>query len=259
MVRQVLELPEGKLDRGIRMFLIERVSYMITLARVSMGRTTNQVILDDTAILFSAIHSTPAAEASVNSGCVHDLFLLIPRVSALAHRGFDEILSGGQYAPETVIEYKNLLSSVWSWNPNSGDEIYNSCGRVYQQALLAYLGSVLHIAPPCQSASTAEHSSPTQDAFNCMAELLDSMALDAPIATTLCWPLAIFGACARTQDHQSFIDEKLTMLTETYASQSVRDTRSLLQKLWNLTRPRQYSPLELEQLMREENITILFL
>lgn len=259
MVRQVLELPEGKLDRGIRVFLIERVSYMITLAHVSMAETTDQSALDDTAVLFSTIPSIPIAEGSVSSGCVHDLFRLIPRVSAVAHQGFDEIRSAGQFAPQTAIEYEDLIRSVLSWKPSSSDEIYNSCGRIYQQALLAYLGSVFDAALLPHFVFTAEYSSTTRDALDCMTELLGSMALDAPIATTLCWPLAIFGACARTPAHQTFLDEKLSMLTKAYASQSISDTRSLLQRLWNSRRPRYYSPLELEQLMREENITILFL
>ncbi|ETS86553.1 hypothetical protein PFICI_00381 [Pestalotiopsis fici W106-1] len=260
MMRQVLDLPKEMLDKGVRTFLVERVSYMITLAHVSLGSTHDQSILNDTAVLFSSIHSMPLIQGSSSSGCVHDLFWLIPQVSAIAHRASNEIRSVAQFTPEIIAEYQSLLCSVSSWEPKSGDEIYNSCGRVYQQALLVYLASVFDAESLSHPASKSAYSSMIHKAFECIEGLLDLSTLNATrITTTLCWPLAIFGACARTRVHQTFIDTKLATIAEAYASQSVRDTRDLLQRLWSSNNPRTYSPLELEQLMQEDDVTILFL
>lgn len=254
MMRQIVELPQEKLSHGIRSFLIERVSYMITLAHVSMDTTFDQSILDDTTMLFSRIRSMPLVKGNISSGCVHDLFWMIPRVSAVARRGSNEIRSAAQYSSETITEYQSLLYSISSWKPRGIDEIYNSCGKVYQQALLAYIASVFE-----HPASPVQYPSRVQDAFERMTELLDSAALDAPLATTLCWPLAVFGACAKSRAHRTFIDAKLVMLAKAFASQSIRDTRDLLLRLWSSTIPRCYNPLELERLMRQDSITILFL
>jgi hypothetical protein len=260
MMKQVIQLPKEGLDKGIRTFLTERVSYMITLAQISMGNNSDQSVLDDTALLFSTIYTTPHIKGSSSSGCVHDLFYLIPRISAAAHRGSTEIESLAQLTPETVAEYESLLRLVSSWKPSTNDDLYNLCGRVYQQALLVYLTSVLDTESQSHPISTEVYPPTMREAFNCIKALLDSTTLDAaPIATTLCWPLAILGSCARTRFDQNFIDTKLAMLVDAYASQSVQDTRDLLQRLWKSAGPRAYTPLELAKLMRKEDIAILFL
>ncbi|KAK6080310.1 C6 transcription factor [Seiridium cupressi] len=52
MIRQTLKLPEEKFNRRMRMFLMERATYMITLAHISMGKDSDQWVLDDTAALY---------------------------------------------------------------------------------------------------------------------------------------------------------------------------------------------------------------
>lgn len=220
----------------------------MTLAHITMGPESDEWVIDDSALLFPAIPTSPS------SGCVHELFQLIPKVSIIARQWIIES-QNGVVSDDTIIEHESLQFAVSSWLPGSDDEIHCLCGRLYQQALMVYLAASL--TPEMETYSG--YSGQVQDAFDNFIPLLESIPPDSSISTTLCWPLAIFGSCARTMEHRGAISERLDVLSSVYSAQSVRDTKTLLEKLWLENDPKLANPLSLERMMKEEGTTVLFL
>ncbi|KAF7556932.1 hypothetical protein G7Z17_g1055 [Cylindrodendrum hubeiense] len=247
LLKKVLKLPDSQIGEETRSFLLERYAYTMTLAHITMGSESDQWVIDDSALLFPAIQTSPS------SGCVHELFQLIPRVSIIARQWIAESRSG-VVSDDTIIEHEMLQFTVASWLPESDDEIHCLCGRLYQQALLVYLAS--------SSASYMDtrpgYTPQVQDAFDNFIPLIESIPPDSSISTTLCWPLAIFGSCARTIEHRGAISRRLGVLSSVYSAQSVRDTKTLLETLWKEDDPKLANPLSLERMMKEEGTTVLF-
>ena len=221
-------------------FMVERFAYIMALAHITMGAESDDWVQHDAAKLF------PIAKASRTTGCVHEMFQLIPQVSIVARRRSSEA------SYQTSLEYDSLQAILQSWRPTSTDEIENKCGHLYQQALLVYLASVLD----CQEVNYAGYSEQVQASFDSFIPFLETISPDSPISRTLCWPLAIFGSCAQTQEHRSIITQKLDILSTLYPAHSLRETKVLLEKLW--ASPASRSPLDLETLMEKEKMTVLF-
>lgn len=218
----------------------------MVLAHITMGSESDDWVLHDAATLF------PMMRALASSGCVHELFQLIPRVSILARQLAMETQLG--VVSDCVLsEYMALRAIVSSWQPDSDDEIHSLCGRLYQQALLVYLASSAQIQG---EAAPAGYSEEVQDAFETFIPFLESVPPEASISTTLCWPLAIFGSCAQTDEHRAAIAHRLDVLSDVYSAPSVRDTKSLLEKLW--CGPHMANPSCLERVMKEEDMAVLF-
>ncbi|KPM42695.1 hypothetical protein AK830_g3895 [Neonectria ditissima] len=247
LLRKVLQLPDSQLGDDTRAFLVERYAYTMTLAHITMGSESDEWVVDDSALLFPAIQTSPS------SGCVHELFQLIPRVSIISRRWAAE-RQAGLVADDAIIEHETLRFVVSSWHPGSDDEIHGLCGRLYQQALLVYLAASSTLGTETQDG----YSEDVQDAFDNFIPLLQSISPDSSISTTLCWPLAIFGSCARTAQHREAISQRLDVLSSVYSAQSVRDTKKLLEKLWQEDDPRVANPSSLERMMKQERTTVLF-
>ena len=190
-------------------------------------------------------------------GPVHELFRLIPRVSVLARQRRDEMRTGTT-SWDTTDQYFELHALISLWQPNSNDETQNFCGTLLQQALLAYLAASFDDEAQDLNALN-DYTLSIQSAFDTIIPIMNSIPPDSPLSTTLCWPLAILGSCARTGEHRDFVKNRLGVLSEFYASQSVKDTRSLLEKMWEDGAPRKANPLSFEDVMRREKMTVLFL
>ncbi|KAH7140271.1 fungal-specific transcription factor domain-containing protein [Dactylonectria estremocensis] len=248
LLKKMLQLPNSKLDEGTRAFVLERYAYTMTLAHITMGPESDGWVIDDLALVFPTIQNSPS------SGCVHELFQQIPSVSIMARQWAAETRSGN-VSDDTIIEYESLHFSISSWLPDSEDEIYRLCGLLYQQALLVYLAA----SSTSEMDAPLGYSTQVQEAFDHFIPLLESIPPDSSISTTLCWPLAIFGSCARTVEHRRVISQRLDVLSSVYSAQSVRDAKLLLEKLWQEEEPHLASPLSLERIMKEQKMTVLFL
>lgn len=219
----------------------------MVLAHITMGAESDEWVVHDAATLF------PMMQTSRSYGCVHELFQLIPTVTILA-RKMSEETKRGSASDDLMTEYLMLRSAISSWQPDSDDEVHSLCGKLYQQALLVFLASFSEQGGESTEAGYPEE---VQQAFDIFIPILDSVSPQASISTTLCWPLAIFGSCARTDEHRAVIANRLEILSDVYSAQSVRDTKVLLEKMWQ--RPTMTNPLCLEQIMREGNTAVLFL
>ena len=257
LLQAALQLPESQLSRETRAFLIERYTYTMVLAHITMGPDSDQWVLDDTALLFPMMQNGLSGYPGTMSGCVHELFCLIPKVSILAREWRDGKLLGLDLE-DVAAQYMSLHSIIASWEANSTDELHNLCGRLYQQALLVYLASSFEQEDEL-SHQQQTYSSAVQQAFDTFIPFLQSIPLESMISTTLCWPLAIFGSCARSREHRHAIALRLDSLSSTYAAQSVRDTKKLLELMWEEDNPHAANPLGFEDMMKRAKMTVLFL
>lgn len=104
-------------------FVIERFAYTMALAHITMGAESDSWVQRDAATLF------PMASASVTTGCVYELFQLIPEVSIIARRQASEACNEGVLVP-TLSDFKRLHTTIRSWQPTLADDIGNSCGKL---------------------------------------------------------------------------------------------------------------------------------
>ncbi|CAM1504158.1 Fc.00g017490.m01.CDS01 [Cosmosporella sp. VM-42] len=257
LLHKALKLPENLLSRDTRAFLIERYTYTITLAHISMGSESDEWVLDDAETLFPMMQvEPPNVPGAISQGGVHELFQLIPKVAVLARQHRAEKERG--IAPiETTFKYLSLQHTISSWRPTGKDENHDHdlCGILYQQALVVYMAASFGD----QGHESSGYCAPVQEAFDKFMPFLASIPLDAAIATTMCWPLAVFGTCARTLEHQQIIGDKLEALSIEYSSRSVRDTKLLLERIWDENNGWEASPLSLEDIMKKEGTTVLLL
>ena len=71
LLQAALQLPESQLSRETRAFLIERYTYTMVLAHITMGPDSDQWVLDDTALLFPMMQNGLSGYPGTMSGCVH--------------------------------------------------------------------------------------------------------------------------------------------------------------------------------------------
>lgn len=251
LLRKALRLPKHVLNQSIRAFLVERYTYTMTLAHISMGPESDEWVLKDAAMLFPMMQNespeVPGADADSISGGVHELFQLIPMISVLARHWRAETHLGIRLG-HTITELSELRSAVASWQPSRDEGVRSLCGRLYQNALLVYIAACFD-----------DEADSVQKAFDAFTAFLASIPVDSPISTTMCWPLAVSGSCARTKAHRQVIAQKLDQLSTAYASQSVRDTKRLLERLWERGEVCMANPLGLEDMMKKERRTVLLL
>lgn len=251
-------LPASRLHEDTRTFISELYAYTATLANVTLGIKSDDWISDDMA-LFLMTKNGPTESSGKISGRIYELFQLIPAVSKLARKRETE-------------EYLQL----GTWDTRSS---YLSLGR------RSYLGNQMSRTKfvQCAVGSTNKHSSSTSSferfdkslkdgvdsgsmysplvktSFNSYIELLLSVPVESPISTTLCWPLVVFGSCAKLPEHCDAIRRRLTAMSTVLALVHALEASRLLEILWVKGDSSLAHPLSLEAIIKEENITILFL
>ncbi|VUC35487.1 unnamed protein product [Clonostachys rosea] len=242
LIQKALRLPETRLPKDTRAFLIERYMYTMTLAHITMGSESDEWVLNDSNVLYPMLQSSP----------IHALFKLIPKVSVLSRQWAAESQMGS-VSDSLLREKEELYTLVSSWEPDSREINYTLCGIVYQQALLVYLASI----PEADQEALPRYPDTVQELFDTFLPFLMSTPPESPISTMLCWPLAIFGSCAVEGEHRRVIHERLQLLSQIYSAQSVRDTMILLEKMW-AENSGPSSPLSFERIMKKEGMTVLF-
>ncbi|KAH0431919.1 C6 transcription factor [Colletotrichum camelliae] len=238
LLHEASSLSNSQLGPRTRAFLKERYAYIMTLAHISMGQESDQWVQDDIAQLFPTSQAEP--EIHMISGCVHELFGLVPMVSVVARRTRDELQQGIGLG-EAVIECWRLRSIISAWRPRSDDEVYRLCGQLYQQTLLVYLESALESEPGHLSAHGSGLSL-TEKTLDGLIRFLGKVPVDSPISTK----------------HRNAISRRLEELSLMYATQSVRDTQRLLEMIWEQEDPDMASPLCFADVMKKEGMTVLF-
>lgn len=257
LMREALSLPEARFSSKTKKFLAERLMYMIAVSHITMGCDSDGWVVRETTDLRQLVETSSSTGNTSSSGYLHDLIEHVPAVSILARRRHEE-KAAGVYTSDTAMQLQAIRARILLWRPNTLDAIQNSCGTVYQQALLAYIACACPTAK--LDANSEDLSMATVDqAFSVIMPIVSSIPQNSPVANMLCWPLAILGSCAQKQGHRNFITGYFDILCETYASESLRDTQGLLLKLWHYSGTDRLSPLDFADMMKQEKMTVLFL
>ncbi|RFU27346.1 hypothetical protein B7463_g9004, partial [Scytalidium lignicola] len=262
LLQSALRLPESQLDQETRAFLIERYAYTIVLANISMGEESDSWVLHDVAQLFPLMKSSYTGTlGSGTIGCVHELCRLIPTVSSLAMKRQKEE-SLGIESWETISTFLSLYTTIKKWESVCTDEFYTLCGKIYQHTLLVYLASSFERYE--QQANNdvfygSEYSPLVGLAFSNFIPLLDSVPVDSPMSSTLCWPLVVFGSCAKLAEHRELVRARLLAMSSVIGMGNARETCSLLDILWSSGDYSQANPLSIEPIMKKEKMTVMFL
>jgi hypothetical protein len=262
LLQVALRLPESQLGRETRAFLIERYAYTIVLANISMGEESDSWVLDDVAQLFPLMKSSYAGTlGSGTVGCVHELCQLIPTVSSLAKKRQKEE-SLGIESWQTISAYLSLYTTIMKWESTCTDELYTLCGKIYQHTLLVYLASSFERYEQRSNNDvycSSEYSPLVALAFSNFIPLLDSVLVDSPMSSTLCWPLVVFGSCAKLAEHRELIRARLLAMSSVIGMGNAGETCNLLDVLWSSGDYSQANPLSIEPIMKKEKKTVMFL
>ncbi|KAK2751075.1 hypothetical protein FQN57_000150 [Myotisia sp. PD_48] len=241
----VLKSPSTPLmDQSILEFLKEFYIYITRITEIS----SNEIIqLDDQ---YQPIHHPRSASPWVSNksfgilvGCAHELFDLIPQVSALARERRRKYSSEGDNTQQAVpspatlddngedLAYYSLLAKILAWvPPESSPSDFATAGKIHQQALLCYL-DISCANPPISAQSELPES--IQGRFYVLNNLLAELPLDAPISSTLCWPLALFGSVARDEYQRAIILGRLEAMWGFLHIGNIMSTMNLLKRLWD--------------------------
>jgi hypothetical protein len=249
-----LKLPSSQLDDETRSFLVEVYAYAAITANITFGPDSDSWILEDATLLLPMLRANKDHVLTV-SGCPTDLFELIPRVSILAGKRLAEQENLGYSSWEIASEHLSLRGKIQRWTSKSTDPHVMACHRIYQQAILVYLESAF-----TKDASTdpvGEHPTPIEHAFDVLIESLDQLPVESPHATTLCWPLVVFGSSAKTSYHHSVIRQRLLELHRVIGAKNLKETLQFLENVW-VESDHSYKPSKISNLLKQHALELYF-
>lgn len=248
-----LKLQSSQLDDETRAFLVEVYAYAAITANISFGPSSDAWIMKDATLLLPMLPANKDQVLTV-SGCPPDLFELIPRVSILASKQLEQE-NLGYSSWDIASEHLSLRGRIQRWTSKSTDPHVMACHRIYQQAVLVYLESAF--SKDSLSELSDDCSSPIQHAFDVFIESLDQLPVESPHATTLCWPLVVFGSCAKTSYHQSIIRQRLLNLHRVIGAKNLKETLRFLEDLW-LEGDHSYKPSNISNLLKQHALELYF-
>ncbi len=251
-------MPSSKLDNETRAFVIEHYIYVSVLSKISLGVEPEDPVLEDAKLLVPMVISSPGKATGMFCGAAHDLFQLIPQVTAFSRKVIEEQDNKGVASWDSIKTYLDLRSTITDWRPHTDNEGFSISGKIYKQSLLLYLESSMSRSGGTGSLeSTASIS--LEEAMDAATELLESLPLDCDIATTLCWPIAIIGSCAKQARHQRIISQRLNLMHCMLGFNNLDSTQKLLSVLWTDKELGSVGPWSIEPQMRRQGDIIAFL
>lgn len=124
-----------------------------------------------------------------------------------------------------------LESQISNWKPSDHvDHDVALTGKVYQQALLLYLITILG-KPSYDEGSL--HNTKIQEITSQTMLLLDHLPATKQINTSLCWPLTVLGSCALYPQQQEIIRARLETMFATIGLGNMLKTKEFLEYIWS--------------------------
>lgn len=254
LLLSALQLPESELDESTRAVLIELYVYMSMTSNIVMEEDWAQMLQSDLPYLLP-VKTQGDTSPGMLCGIAHDLFKLIPEVFILARRRDDEEKLRGTASWQTTSACISLHSIISRWKPDSLDEYTSAGGKLYQLALLVCLQPS---RGPTSHEGRNEDRTITDETFDILTPLLATLPVDAPISTTICWPLAIIGSCTPNPQYQDIIRQRLQAMYEHLALDNLRGTLRLLEHIWATKSGALSHPLKISLIMKEWKMNLIF-
>lgn len=270
LLLSVLTSPRLSPEEPMVEFVKEYYAYLSRITALSMASEVKPK--EDVAAFAGLKPLTSHKSWGMLTGCAHELFELIPQIcslvqrrktmfrrlsakkkQSLAHAAFESRCEESDALEE---EYTTLQSLISNWQPDmQAEPHFILCGGIFQQTLS------LHLFTSFKSPSSHFSASENQfieECFSIFLDLLESLPFSAPISTTLCWPLAVFGSLAREQSHQRIIHHRLMTMWEYSGAGHTRETAKFLESLWSSKDNILKDFWDLESLMKSHRIRIAF-
>ncbi|OBT81378.1 hypothetical protein VE02_10233 [Pseudogymnoascus sp. 03VT05] len=247
LLTSVLSLPNVNTADALHLFLIEYYSYVSVLSNITLGADSDSWIHEDASLFFPLIAARGGSSSGMMCGNIHELFQLIPQVSSVARKRIEEQNHHGTLSWEVQSSYLSLRQMILAWRSNSDDEEIIVCGKIYQLGLLLYLAVYFEKGHN----AAGEAKSNLDQAFESFAELLDALPVDSPSSTTLCWPLVIFGSCARHPPYRNLIRTRMKGMSDHLALTNIREALSLLEVIWESNDENLLHPQGITQIMEK--------
>ncbi|KAH9214096.1 fungal-specific transcription factor domain-containing protein [Leptodontidium sp. 2 PMI_412] len=164
-------------------------------------------------------------------GCAYELFHVVPLISDFCVRQRNAKLSLGKTQVDSSDcyelgkEYSALRLKVSTWEPPAdATSDFANAGRVYQEALLAFLE---------MSATDAPDSEVIKDRTDVAMILLSNIPQHAPIAVTLYWPLSLFASITHNTQYRETIRERFQQMYDDLGIGNILTIIDFLDLLWD--------------------------
>ncbi|CAG8415248.1 unnamed protein product [Penicillium salamii] len=216
----ILRTNPASIQSSLGSYIVEVYVYHASLASFTVGGS-------DLAILQSNLKAetlTPQhGKVGMLSGCAQDLFGLMPKVSVLLQTITE---AGGRLDTQRrqlTQDYRDLRSSIADWEPVCTELGAVHCASLYKLSISLLLD--VQFQP-----ETREEKA--QYAFDDLKLLLSHLPPGTPYATTVTWPLFIFGMIAREEKEVDMIRAYLHSLTSIFGIGLMGTTLAYLERVW---------------------------
>ncbi|KAG4432950.1 hypothetical protein IFR05_011570 [Cadophora sp. M221] len=240
-------------------FVMELYTYVTCITDLTVEASPLGAIYPETESNFGPMISSRSPGMLL--GCAYELFHAVPLISDLCVRQRNARLGKTQVDPGECHGFEKAYSAlhlkISTWEPPS-DAIsdFANAGRVYQEALLAFLE---------MSATDAPDSEVIKDRTDVAMVLLSNIPQHAPIGVTLYWPLSLFASITDNTQYRQTIRKRFQQTYDDLGIGNILTIIDFLDRLWDNqtdTTLRNTSPVQstsLQSLTRKQGTDISFL
>ncbi|EXJ88125.1 hypothetical protein A1O1_05053 [Capronia coronata CBS 617.96] len=256
-LREILARESPSMTYDLKTFLVEYYIYSATTSIISVEPRSDTQFLLSPEIESFAQHLTTIGYVGHLCGCWMDLLLLIPQIFELGRKAFPDNKSDQVAFPtaDDMIVFSNLHARIVSYSPyGSVSSETATTGYIYQQAMLLYLLTCLN---GLEAQDPGKYRSMVAAAISEAASHILQLPATARVNTSLCWPLAVIGACVADSAIQDVLRTRLQFMLQTLGLGNVRQTARLLEHIWEMPLS-QRSPWTIYRTMQENQIWISF-
>ncbi|PVH87658.1 hypothetical protein DL98DRAFT_525691 [Cadophora sp. DSE1049] len=242
-------------------FVMELYAYVACITDLTVEADAVVVVKSDSESNFDQVINSHSS--GILLGCAYELFQLVPLVSDLRQRQYNAGLSPERTQTDNndwlgfLEECSALHLQISTWEPPPGaTSDFANGGRLYQEALLAYLEMSISDAVDLEVVKRTEVA---------MA-LLNDIPQNAPIAVTLYWPLSLFASITDNLQHRKTIKQRFKQMYDDLGIGNILTIIEFLDRLWDrqqtATELRNNHPVQstsLQSLTRKHGTDISFL
>ncbi|CAG8038680.1 unnamed protein product [Penicillium salamii] len=216
----ILRTNPASIQSSLGSYIMEVYVYHASLASFTVRGS-------DLAILQSNLKAENLAfqhgKVGMLSGCTQYLFGLMPKVSVLLQTITEARGRPDSQGHQFIQDYRDFRSSIADWEPVCTELGAVHCASLYKLSISLLLDAQFQ---PETREKKARH------AFDDLKLLLSHLPPSAPYATTVTWPLFIFGMVARQEEEVEMIRTYLHSLISAFGIGLMGTTLAYLERVW---------------------------
>lgn len=216
----ILRTNPASIQSSLGSYIMEVYVYHASLASFTVRGS-------DLAILQSNLKAENLAfqhgKVGMLSGCTQYLFGLMPKVSVLLQTITEARGRPDSQGHQFIQDYRDFRSSIADWEPVCTELGAVHCASLHKLSISLLLDAQFQ---PETREKKARH------AFDDLKLLLSHLPPSAPYATTVTWPLFIFGMVARQEEEVEMIRTYLHSLISAFGIGLMGTTLAYLERVW---------------------------